>query len=161
MAQHRQTAPHTIRARTLIGGVLAAGTMVLGAGSIVLAAPAGIALAEDTPPATETTVPPVTETTVPPPPTETTVPPPTPAPTTTVPPPTVGNGNGIGSGGVPGVIGELTGGNGPVSPGSVFSDLAKAKSPGSSLPDTAGIEPGQAVKGVTPGAGNGAGSDAP
>jgi hypothetical protein len=153
MAQHRQTAPHTIRARTLIGGVLAAGTMVLGAGSIVLAAPAGIALAEDAPPATETTVPP--------PPTETTVPPPPPAPTTTVPPPTVGNGNGIGSGGVPGAIGELTGGNGPVSPGSVISDAAKAKSPGSSLPDTVGVQPGQAVKGVTPGAGHGAGSDAP
>ena len=89
----------SMQARTLIGGVLAAGAMVLGAGAVVLAAPAGIALAVDPPPPpTETTVPPPTETTVPPP-TETTVPPTTETtvpPTPTTPPP-VGNGNGIGS----------------------------------------------------------------
>jgi hypothetical protein len=149
MARHRQTAPRSIRARTLIGGVLAAGTMVLGAGSMVLAAPAGIALGEESPPPDETTVPPPPETTVPPPPppTVTTVP---------SPPPTVGNGNGIGSGGVPGAIGGP--GNAPVPPGSVLSGLAKL--PGSQ-PNAIGIQPGQAVKGLTPGADSGNGPDAP
>src|SRR5882757_1637249 len=106
MAQHRQTAPRSIRARTVIGGVLAAGAMVVGAGSMVLAAPAGITLADEVPPPTPVDPPP-TETTVPPPPT----------------PPPVGNGDGIGSGGVPGAIGGP--GNKPVPPGSVLSGLAK------------------------------------
>jgi hypothetical protein len=158
MAQHRQTAPRSIRVRTVIGGVLAAGAMVVGAGSMVLAAPAGITLADEVPPPTPVDPPP-TETTVPPP-TETTVPPPpTPTPTTVPtppPPPPVGNGNGIGSGGVPGAIGGP--GNKPVPPGSVLSGLAKL--PGSQ-PDAFGIQPGQAVKGVTPGADNGNGPDAP
>jgi hypothetical protein len=163
MAQHRQTAPRSIRARTVIGGVLAAGTMVLGAGSMVLAAPAGIALADEVPPptpvdppATETPVdPPPTETPVDPPPTETPVdPPPTPTPTP-VPPP-VGHGKGIGSGGVPGAIGGP--GSEPVPPGSVLRGLAKL--PGSQ-PDAMGIQPGQAVKGLTPAADNGNGPDAP
>jgi hypothetical protein len=86
-------------------------------------------------------------------------PPPTPTPTTVPtppPPPPVGNGNGIGSGGVPGAIGGP--GNKPVPPGSVLSGLAKL--PGSQ-PDAFGIQPGQAVKGVTPGADNGNGPDAP
>src|SRR5882757_4491111 len=95
MAQYRQTAPRSIRARTVIGGVLAAGAMVVGAGSMVLAAPAGITLADEVPPPTPVDPPP-TETPVDPPPTETTVPPPPPTPTTTVPTPPVGNGNGIG-----------------------------------------------------------------
>jgi hypothetical protein len=155
MAQHRQTAPRSIRARTVIGGVLAAGAMVVGAGSMVLAAPAGITLADEVPPPTPVDPPP-TETPVDPPPTETTVPPPpTPTPTT-VPTPPVGNRNGIGSGGVPGAIGGP--GNKPVPPGSVLSGLAKL--PGSQ-PDVLGIQPGQAVKGLTPGADNGNGPDAP
>jgi hypothetical protein len=83
------------------------------------------------------------------------VPPPTPAPTT-VPPPPIGNGKGIGSGGVPGAIGGP--GNEPVPPGSVLSGLAKL--PGSQ-PDAIGIQPGQAVKGLTPAADNGNGPDAP
>jgi len=148
MAQHRQTATRSIRARTLIGGVLAAGSMVLGAGSMALGAPAGIAIAEDSPPADETTVPPPPETTVPPPP--------PPTVTTVPPPPTLGNGNGIGSGGVPGTIGGP--GNAPVPPGSVLSGLAKL--PGSQ-PDAIGIQPGQAVKGLTPGADKGNGPDTP
>lgn len=129
--------------------------MVVGAGSMVLAAPAGITLADEVPPPAPVDPPP-TETPVDPPPTETTVPPPpTPTPTT-VPTPPVGNGNGIGSGGVPGAIGGP--GNKPVPPGSVLSGLAKL--PGSQ-PDVLGIQPGQAVKGLTPGADNGNGPDAP
>ena len=129
--------------------------MVVGAGSMVLAAPAGITLADEVPPPTPVDPPP-TETPVDPPPTETTVPPPpTPTPTT-VPTPPVGNGNGIGSRGVPGAIGGP--GSEPVPPGSVLSGLAKL--PGSQ-PDVLGIQPGQAVKGLTPGANNGNGPDAP
>jgi hypothetical protein len=66
-----------------------------------------------------------------------------------------GNGNGIGSGGVPGEIG----GQGP---GQTFSGIAQAKGPGS-LPEALGIQPGQAVKNIapTPGAGEGKGPAAP
>jgi len=97
---------------------------------VVLAAPAGIALAVDPPP-------PSTET------------------------PPVGHGNGIGSGGVPGAIGKLTGGTEPISPGSVFSGIATQQKPPGSLPGFIRIQPGQAVKGLTPGADNGTGPDAP
>jgi hypothetical protein len=45
-------------------------------------------------------------------------------------------------------------------PGSFFNDFARAKGPGS-LPAQGGIQPGQVVKGVTPGAGNGTGPDTP
>lgn len=156
MAQRRQTAPSRKQARALIGGVLAAGSAVLWAGSMVVATPAGISFADESTPPASTVVPPPTETTVPPPPPPPTTTVPPPPPPTTVPPPPVGNGKGIGPGGIPGAIGGP--GNKPVPPGSVLSELAKL--PGSQ-PDAIGIQPGQAVKGLTPGADNGSGPNAP
>jgi hypothetical protein len=72
------------------------------------------------------------------------------------------NGDGVGAGGIPRVLGDNSGSTDPIPPGSVLSDIAQQ--PGVSVPEAISgaypdtdRTPGGAIKRQTPGCGNGSG----